>query len=210
MAMVSKTHLARRPATVHLLVAAILSVSVFATFLDPGALVGALGRDPTLTGRTVIWNQVLGMVANPLLGAGFESFWLGERLKKMWSIYYWHPNQAHNGYLEVFLDLGWIGVAFLAVVLVIGYRNAVGAFRRDWRAGSLKLAFFVAAAAYNLTEAMFKMTNPVWITFLWAATAGVEASVGEGVNISYRVRVRPDQYHAGLPAAETRTYEGSV
>lgn len=208
--MVSMTPLARRPATVHLLVATILSASLFATFLDPGALVGALGRDPTLHGRTVIWNQVLGMTANPLLGAGFESFWLGERLKKMWGMYYWHPNQAHNGYLEVFLNLGWVGIALFAVVLVMGYQNAVGAFRRDWRAGSLKLAFFVAAVAYNLTEATFKMTNPVWITFLWAATAGAEAPVGEGVHISYRVRVRPDQYHAGLPAAETRTYKGVV
>lgn len=206
----SPTSLARRPAIVHILVAAIMFVSLSATLLGAGGLVGGLGRDSTLTGRTVLWNQVLGMTANPLLGTGFESFWLGERLKKMWSTYWWHPNQAHNGYLEVYLNLGWIGVALLAVVLVTGYRNAVGAFRRDQRTGSLKLAYFVAAALYNLTEAGFRMTSPVWDVLLLAATAVAKAPVGEDAKIPHCVRVRPDEYHADLPAAGRRAYGRGV
>lgn len=205
----SSTRLVRRPATVHLLVAAILSVSLSAIFLDAGAL-RAMGRDPTLTGRTDLWNQVLSMTTDPLLGTGFESFWLGERVEKMWSMYWWRPNQAHNGYLEVFLNLGWVGVALLAVVLVTGYRNAVGAFRRDQQTGGLKLAYFVAAVIYNFTEATFKMTNPVWIAFLLAATAVARAPIGEGANTPYRVQGRPDQGRPDRPIAKARTYEGAV
>ena len=204
---VSPTPLARRPATVHLLVAAILSVSLSATFLDAGGLLAHLGRDSTLTGRTAIWNRVLGMTANPLLGVGFESFWLGERLEKMWGMYYFHPNQAHNGYLEVFLNLGWAGVALLAVVLVTGYRNAVGMFRRDWRTGSLKLSYLVAAIVYNFTEAAFKELHPVWIAFLLATTAVAEAPVGEGADIPCRLGMRPGQCRADLLAVKTHTYE---
>ena len=56
----------------------------------------------TLTGRTAIWDSVLQKVSNPLFGAGFESFWLGDRLKSMWAEFYFKPNQAHNGYIEVY------------------------------------------------------------------------------------------------------------
>ncbi len=210
MVVTGTTALARRPGTVHLLVAGVLSVSLVAMFLDAGTALETLGRDPTLTGRTALWKQVLSMTANPLMGTGFESFWLGERLEELWNIYWWHPNQAHNGYLEVFLNLGWIGGALLAVVLVTGYRNAVGAFRRDWREGSLTLAYFVAAAIFNLTEAAFKMTNPMWIAFLLAATSVSKAPVGEDANIPYPIRVRPGQWRADPPATKTRTYEGVV
>src|SRR5260370_24790907 len=95
------------PWAVHALVAAILIVSFSVLFLDVGGSVMAtMGRDPTLTGRTEIWKVVLGEKGNPMLGTGFESFWLGKRLEKIWSLYWWHPNEAHNGYLEVFLNLG--------------------------------------------------------------------------------------------------------
>ena len=201
---------ARRPMALHLLVAAILSVSLAAVFLNAGDLVKALGRDPTLTGRTELWHRVLGMIANPLVGAGFESFWLGDRLQTMWSMYWWHPSEAHNGYLEVFLNLGWVGVALLAIVLVAGYRNAFVASRRDRLTGGLKLAFFVAAVTYNFTEAGFRMNDPVWLVFLLAATAGTPAPVGEGAQSPGRARVRHDQSYAARPAAKLRSHEGVV
>jgi len=116
---------------------------------------------------------------DPLFGAGFESFWLGERLEKFWRIYWWHPNQAHNGYLEVFLNLGWTGVALLGFVMVWGYRNVIGTLRRDPEAGGLRLAYFVVAAVYNLTEAAFKGFHLVWIVCLLAITVVPEPSSRE-------------------------------
>jgi hypothetical protein len=47
-----------------------------------------------------------------------------------------------------------------------GYRNVVGALHRDPELGRLKLAYFVVAVIYNLTEAAFKVMHPVWIVFL--------------------------------------------
>src|SRR5437764_11912256 len=43
------------------------------------SLVHALGRESNLTGRTDIWNDVLHLDLNPVIGTGFESFWLGPR-----------------------------------------------------------------------------------------------------------------------------------
>jgi len=162
----------RMPVFIHLLVIGVLSVSSFAVFFDTsGGLVGTVGRESTLTGRTDIWRLVLGMTGNPLVGTGFESFWLGIRLQKMWSIYWWHPNEAHNGYLEVYLTLGWIGIALFAVFLLAGYRNIIAGFRRDPDIARLKLAFFVIVLIYNFTESAIRETNPIWIMLLLAIVA---------------------------------------
>ena len=82
-------------------------VLAFGLGIDINAeLAGAVGRDPTLTGRTVIWSAVLSTHTNPLLGAGYESFWLGPRLTTVWAQVGVGINEAHNGYLEVYLNLG--------------------------------------------------------------------------------------------------------
>jgi exopolysaccharide production protein ExoQ len=201
--------LARRPGVVHLLVAATVTVCFFAVFVDAGGdLVASLGRDQTLTGRTAIWSLVLSLRGNPLVGTGFESFWLGERLQKMWALYWWHPNQAHNGYLEVFLNLGWIGVTLLGVLMVTGYRNVIVVFRRDPDAGQLRLAYFVVGVVYNFTEAGFRMMTPVWILLL-LATAVVPELPSPKVQTSDD-KVRLDQPCADLLAARTHIYEGSI
>jgi O-antigen ligase len=169
MVLASRPALGRRPAFIHLLVVAMLSVVVSALFLNTGtSMVESLGRDSTLTGRTDMWRMILALVDNPWLGAGFESFWIGGRLEKMARIYATDPNQAHNGYIEVYVNLGWVGVAVLAGVLVTGYRHAVAAVRRQVETGSLSLAYVVAIAISNCTEAGFKMMSPIWIVFLLA------------------------------------------
>jgi exopolysaccharide production protein ExoQ len=163
---------ARRPWVVHVLVGSMVTLSFLVLFLGVGTgLLTTMGRDASLTGRTDIWNLVLGMTENPMIGTGFESFWLGKRLETMWAIYWWHPNEAHNGYLEVYLTLGWIGIALLALLLITGYWHGVTEFRRSPETGKLKLAYFVVAVAYNFTESAIRTMNPVWTFFLIATLA---------------------------------------
>jgi len=187
-AITSLVRLARKPATVHLLVAALVSVSFSALFLDVGG--GALetmGRDSTLTGRTEIWSTVLRVAENPLLGTGFESFWLPGRIQRLWDVFGLHIQEAHNGYLEVYLNLGWCGVTLLAILIVTGYRNVFVAFRRDPDAGVLRLAFFVAGVVYSFAEAGFRAMSPIWIVFLLATTAVPEPSVLNAPNLDKQV-----------------------
>jgi exopolysaccharide production protein ExoQ len=160
-----------RPATVHGLTAGFVTVCVFGLFINTEVgIIQAMGRDTTLTARTELWQDILRVPVDPMFGTGFESFWLGERAEAFWTKYWWQPNQAHNGYLEVFLNSGWVGVALLGFLFMWGYRNIVGALSSDHELGSLRLAFFVAAVLYNLTEAAFKVIHPVWIVFLLAVT----------------------------------------
>jgi len=160
--------LARRPTTLHVVFATGLLV------LLPGwvmfdAFTEALGRDITLTGRTELWQELLRLAVDPVLGAGFESFWLGDRMANLWNLYWWRPNQAHNGYLEIYLNLGWIGVALLVGLIVRGYSGVIRTLHYDPELGRLKLAFLTAAVLYNFTEAAFKGMHLVWIAFLFAA-----------------------------------------
>lgn len=180
--MTSLPAVVRRPAAVHLLVAAPVALSLFALFFSSGSnLVESLGRNPTLTGRTAIWTVVLSLAGNPLVGTGFESFWLGDRLQKVWELTATGIQEAHNGYLEVYLNLGWVGVTLLGVLIVTGYRNILTVFRRDPNAGRIRLAFFVVGLIYSLTEAGFRMMALVWIFFLWATTAIPEPAVPENL-----------------------------
>jgi O-antigen ligase len=174
--MTSHTGFSRRPTAVLLLVGTVAATGLL---VDTGAgFAHAMGRDG-LSGRTDLWDQLISMPVDPVFGAGFESFWLGPRVEHLWKIYWWHPNQAHNGYLEVFLNLGWAGLALLGVVMLWGYRNVVRAFQRDPRVAQLRLAYFVVAPIYNLTEASFKMMHPVWIAFLLSIIA-VPETLEEG------------------------------
>jgi O-antigen ligase len=194
LAITSLVRLARKPVVVHLLVAAIVSVSFSVLFLHVGG--GALetmGRDSTLTGRTEIWSTVLSVAENPLVGTGYESFWLPERIQRLWDVFGLHINEAHNGYLEVYLNLGWIGVALLAVLIVTGYRNVSVAFRRDPDAGGLRLAYFIAAVVYSFTEAGFRTMSLIWIVFLLATTAVPEPSVLNAPNLDRQV-TPPDHW----------------
>ncbi|MGB6430443.1 MAG: O-antigen ligase family protein [Candidatus Acidiferrales bacterium] len=163
----------RRPEAVHALVLALLVTAGAALlFGGEGEVLQALGRNSTLTGRTQIWGLVIPMAPNAFVGAGFESFWLGARLEKLWrALPVLHLNEAHDGYIEVYLNLGWVGLCLLATVLINGYRRSVATFRHDPGLGSLLLAYILTAALYSVTEAGFRMMNPMWVIFLLAVAA---------------------------------------
>jgi O-antigen ligase len=130
-----------------------------------------IGKDPTLTDRTLVWDLLLSLHTNPLHGMGFENFWLGPRLDAMWRAYRWGPTQAHNGYLEVFLNLGWIGVALLTLRLITGYQTVMTGLRRSTPTSRLMLAYFVVGIVFNFTEAaFFRISSPVWFIFLLTIT----------------------------------------
>jgi O-antigen ligase len=103
-----------------------------------------------------------------LFGTGFESFWLGSRLETVWNMSVKGIQEAHNGYIELYLNLGCVGLLLLGWLIVSGYRNAFTAFRRDASDGRLRLGYLTAALIFSLTEAGFRMLSPIWFAFLLA------------------------------------------
>ncbi len=135
-----------------------------------------MGRNSTLTGRTEIWALVVNLVHNPVVGTGFESFWLGSRLETM-QRHMRGLNEAHNGFIEIYISLGWIGVLLLAVMIVTGYRNMIATFRRNPDEGRFRLALFLTVIVSSFTEAAFRTLGIGWFAFLLATMATRENSL---------------------------------
>jgi O-antigen ligase len=118
---------------------------------------GLLGRDATLTGRVPMWAVVLKSISmRPWLGYGFEAFWKGSQgpSAATWESVGWHPNQAHNGFLQIWLDLGFIGVILFCLVLYSAFSRAIWEFRQKTGHDSLwPLIVLSCFLLLNLTEA---------------------------------------------------------
>lgn len=150
--------------------------------------IAEMGRDTSLTGRTQVWEIVLPFAANRWIGAGFENFWIGDRLEAIVRAIDSGINQAHNGYIEIYLNIGWVGLAMLGLVVLRGYGNILEDIPHSAERSGLKLAFFFICLVYNFTEAAFKIMAPVWIVFLWAT---IRAPRATPVATQVAVKTRP-------------------
>lgn len=156
-----------------------------------------LGEDLTLTGRTELWADLQNISINPVVGAGFESFWSGGRLKSLWRKYWWHPNQAHNGYFEMYLNLGIIGLIAIGLMILSCYAkarkrmlsagpNAERTRSEEDGIAQFTLAFLLAYIAVNWTDASFRSTNFLFLIFV--------AVVLEYAPLSQEIVGRPSTY----------------
>lgn len=218
-----------RPAIVHVLCLLVLFTGGLTLIFGGGANVArALGRDPNLSGRTDIWAALIKAAPNAIVGSGFENFWISPSVLKFQHTLeaegWWQPeglNESHNGYLEVYLNLGLVGVGLVLWILISSYRRAVAAFRRNPSLGGLMLAYIITAVFYNFTEAGFRMVSLMW-TFLILAMISVSALAagmfgGETADISgassAKGRVIPaitNSCQAGHPLVTSRTEWRSV
>lgn len=165
--------LRRHPAFLKMLIPASFCLYLILAFgfNMSGELAGAVGKDPTLTDRTRIWTFVLSMHTNPFFGTGYESFWLGPRLQWFWQMSgLGRINEAHNGYLEVYLNLGIIGLLLVAAFLIASYRTIWNKLSPLASLSSLTLALWIIFLFYNVTEAGFR-SGLMWLTFLLSSIA---------------------------------------
>jgi exopolysaccharide production protein ExoQ len=128
-------------------------------------IVDLTGHEATIIGRAELWRQLLALHTNPIFGVGFESFWLGNRLVLLSQGRPWQPNEAHNGYLEIYLNLGLIGLLMLIGLFIASFRKIRIELLQNFEWGRFRLAFLVAVVFYNWTEASFRGLSLVWFAF---------------------------------------------
>ncbi len=133
-----------------------------------GELNQAIGRQANFTDRTHVWHALLGMGTNPLVGTGYASFWLGSRLQTFWLASGIHVSEAHNGYLEVYLELGLVGLFLICAFLVASYRRICKRLKSFTDLSALMLASWIALLFYNVTEAAFG-GGLLWMVILFGA-----------------------------------------
>jgi len=135
--------------------------------------------DTSFTGRRYIWNIISEHVAqSPVVGTGYGAYWAGptpdspsyEFVLRMGSFY---PGSAHNGYLEVINDLGWVGLICLLCYLLTYLVQALRMYGANHRQGALYLVLLIQQAIANLSESHWLNVLSVSFVFMTLATAGL-------------------------------------
>jgi exopolysaccharide production protein ExoQ len=93
-------------------------------------LLGRAEQSDSLSGRAFIWPIVREFISQrPGLGYGFESFWNPAHIETVSDELGWGVREAHDGYLDVLLSTGIVGLTFallsIAAALVIALRGSV-------------------------------------------------------------------------------------
>jgi len=151
-----------RKRTGPIIIAGLLTVLFLNWYLDIiPAMIHALGRNTNLTGRTDIWQRLLPMAKQNLwFGSGYNMFWMPRVLDIM------QVNEAHNGYLEIVLNTGLVGLSLFSLFTVSAYGRCKHAIISNPRYGRFVMALFFTALVYNFTEAAFRGIDPVYFFFI--------------------------------------------
>jgi exopolysaccharide production protein ExoQ len=141
-------------------------------------VVQATGRDMTLTDRTLLWTDIWNnAMKTPVLGVGMGAFWVGPPGYDMyplpnWSLKTpeWRPEEGHNGYLDIYVELGIGGVLLILGIIVKAFAGALNHLQTDFQYGSLRLVLLLSIVLNNFTETSFlKGTHDFWFLFLLLA-----------------------------------------
>jgi O-antigen ligase len=124
---------------------------------DVASFTQVLGRDSTLTGRTAVWQAILpAREEHEVLGYGLGSFWTDARRQ-----FYDIPT-AHNGYLDILLELGEVGLALYALWLLSLAQQLHRGLRHDYGWASFGICILLMGLVYNGSEsALNSLTEPM-------------------------------------------------
>jgi O-antigen ligase len=132
------------------------------------AILQAIGRESTLTGRLPLWHYVKqDILLKPMLGYGFSAFWSGSEAARIQAVITWDAPNAHNGFLEVLLGLGVVGLFFLVASLLANLIRSVRSIReRGDFEESFPFFFLVFLVFYSLTESSLLAVNSIlWMLY---------------------------------------------
>lgn len=134
-------------------------------------ILAAMGRDDTFSGRTTLWEGAIAVAKahHPILGAGYRAFWTDTGAAGVRDyIQHWArlPSHGHNGYLDIWLELGYAGVVLFTVFVIVTVWRLVRRMLREpgetaWAA--FAIFFFVFLLNNFSVTVAFKHTDIAWI-----------------------------------------------
>jgi O-antigen ligase len=134
----------------------------------PDVMQSVTGKDTTLTGRTAIWGLVAEKIGErPILGYGYGAFWNSEADSVNGFLNGFKPGQAHNGYLEVCLDLGILGLIACLLIVLGGAMRALRLNRLyGSRTGDWMLVVIAILLIHNVGESDIMLDHIMWFIFM--------------------------------------------
>lgn len=148
---------------------AALALSILAFYYAKDIL-PLFGKDTTLTGRTKIWASViLSIKKRPWLGYGHGAFWIGHgEATNTYLAADWTVSYAHNGFLDVMLQLGFAGLAAVCFVFIKAIKDTAAAMSKEISRYSFWcVSVLVLTLIFNLDEGTFVAEERIyWLLFL--------------------------------------------
>lgn len=147
-------------------------------------LLTALGKDATLTGRTVLWNRIIEMMtqSRTFTGYGYEMFWRDARAVAEYHAGFeansWGSTMttgAHNVLLEFWLNVGLFGIAAFFVMILDATKRIHEVPEQQYLFVS---TFLMHAALHGLTERAFGTNNYFTLFFFLAIAAACARDKG--------------------------------
>ncbi len=131
----------------------------------------ATGLDLSLTGRTDIWAAAFDKILErPWLGYGYGGFWLGldGESRYIWLATKWTAPHSHNGFVDLCLDLGFIGLFFYLLSFLNNCIQAVRLVRSSRTSeGFWPLMYLTYLLLANLTESSILRQNDLsWVLYV--------------------------------------------
>lgn len=146
-----------------------LTLGLLAYAALPATVVQAVVRPETietLTGRSFLWIYLVSLEGiDPIFGTGFGAFWTSDRIADVEATLGWAAPVSHNGFLDVFLNSGILGLGFHAILLAAAWRR-IDSVEPELKKTLIGVLAFVVAQ--NLTQGSFQ--NPrmfVEVVFWW-------------------------------------------
>ena len=143
-------------------------VAVGVTLLDKNlvTLLESFGKDPTLTGRTIIWRAVWTQITErPWLGHGWGAVWgVGDPAGNYVRSYIgFSIDHSHNGALDVLIQAGAVGL-FLLLAALTEFAIIAGRayFRGPTQLGIWPLALLAVVLFYDVSESEFSPPSSWW------------------------------------------------
>jgi exopolysaccharide production protein ExoQ len=137
-------------------------------------VVGGLGKDLTLTGRTEFWPQLIAAAnQRPWFGYGFNGFFQQDLIGAETPAYFvytpngFQPKTAHNGPISILLSFGYPGLMLILVSLVTNLIFAVRELsRRPLAETGISIVYLVFIILNNLTEGSITDIGDVWLAYV--------------------------------------------
>jgi O-antigen ligase len=150
----------RPVATFLVCIVAIVLLSLHFASSMVSAVTSAFNRDSSFTGRTDIWHAVLDVASrSPLLGVGYGGFW-GLQDESIYSTL--GVRESHSGYLDVYLDVGMVGIILFFSFLMSYYRKALKVLNTAYDWGLFGICLLIMSLIHGFTESSFLRPTYLW------------------------------------------------
>lgn len=167
--------LLKKTLTITIVVFVIASISYVLSNAE--MILELLGKDVTLTGRTYLWQLALEYLSNNyLFGYGFDTFWTSViDYNKLTSFeIFWDAPHAHNGYLDLLLDVGLVGLLIYLSCNINLIKEGMKSIKFASHNDKALLSFSVLTLIYLLVssfveKAYFQYNDIQWCFFIFSS-----------------------------------------